>query len=149
MIYQKGFTLIEIIIVIAILTVIISFGMIVDFSSFSSSTFQNEESKIIALLQKARSRSMSNMFNATHGVCYDNVGFKYKIFKGNIGDSSPDKIEANGNIAISSSPAIFLCNSSGIVFSQLTGNTTGVTVHITDGIKGADIIINNEGTINW
>ena len=144
MIYKKGFTLIEIIVVIAILVVVISFGMIVDFSSFSSSTFQNEESKIIALLQKARSRSMSNMFNTTHGVCY--IPPDYVIFRGNTcvaGESIP----ANTNIASNSSTSF-----PAVIFSQLTGNTTSATdiiIHLTDGIKGADITINNEGTINW
>lgn len=145
MIYKKGFTLIEIIVVIAVLTVIISFGTVVDFSSFTSSTFQDEELKIIALLQKARSRGMSNIFESAHGVCYSSGN--YILFRGNTCDTlSTEIITANTKI---SEVSDFSTSFPVVVFNQLTGNTTGATIHIADGIKTADITINNEGTINW
>lgn len=141
---KKGFTLIEIIVVLAILTVIVSFGTVVDFSSFTSSTIENEESKIISLLQKARSRAMNNMNQTTHGVCY--ISPDYVIFEGTT-CTSGEPIPANVNIA-SNGATIFPA----VIFNQLTGNTnsaTDIIIHITDGVKERDITINNEGTINW
>src|SRR5258706_15869468 len=138
---QKGFTLIEIIVVVAILTVIISFGMTVDFSSFTSSNFQNEESKIIALLEKARSRSMSNMFERAHGVCY--LAPDYVIFRDGTCDKSATDETIPANTGIASNPLTVF---PAVVFEQLTGNTTSATdivIHITDGVKVADIKINN------
>lgn len=151
---NKGFTLIEILVVIGILTVIISFGMIVDFSSFTSNTFQGEEAKIVSILQKARSRAMANMCigagctnGKKHGVCYDSANSKYKIFQGVASDPNPDKLDANSNITISG--PLFPCSSSGIIFDQLTGNTTSTIVNLSYGAKSTVITINNEGTINW
>ncbi|MDE2399788.1 MAG: prepilin-type N-terminal cleavage/methylation domain-containing protein [Patescibacteria group bacterium] len=143
--YQKGFTLIEILVVIAILIVVISFGMLVDFSSFTSSTFQGEEAKIVSVLERARSHAMANMFNTTSGVCYDATTHSYVIFQGSVCTSTGSElIPANTNIAENPSTTFPT-----FVFSRLTGNTTGGIIHITDGSKSADITLNNEGTINW
>lgn len=144
MIYKKGFTLIEIIVALAILTFIIAFGATVDFSSFTSSTLQNEETKIISLLEKARSRSMSNINEKTHGVCY--VAPNYVIFEGD-SCTSGEATPASQNIA-SNSGTVFPF----VVFEQLNGKTNSasdIAIHLTDGVKIKDIIINNEGTINW
>ena len=133
--------MIEILVVVAILIVIISFGTLVDFSAFTSDTFQGEEAKIVSILERARSRAMANMFDSNHGVCY--IAPNYVIFQGSTcvaGESIP----ANDNIA-SHADTIFPT----VVFNRLTGNTGGATIHITDGIKVEDITINNEGTINW
>lgn len=140
---NQGLTLIEIMVVVGILIIVISFGVIVDFSSFTSSAFQTEESKIISVLQRARSRSMANMFDITHGVCY--IAPNYVIFQGNT-CAAGEIVPANINIA-SHSSTVFPT----VVFEQLTGNrnTPNDTIHITDSVKSADIIINDEGTINW
>ena len=135
---QRGFTLFEIIVTIAILTVVISFGMTVDLSSFRGDTFLSEESKIVSALEKARSRAINSMFDTNHGVCY--VEPNYIIFQGNT-CASGETVSANSNITITwISP---------IVFDRLTGKTLSSTIHITDGIKSADIITNDEGTIEW
>src|SRR3989338_2614791 len=141
---RGGFTLIEIIVVIGILIVIISFGIIVDFSSLTFGTFQTEESKIISVLERARSRSMANMFDTTHGVCY--LAPNYVIFRGTciVGASTNELILANTNIA-ENSGTIFPT----LVFDILTGNTTEDIIIITDGVKTKEITINNEGAINW
>ncbi len=136
---KKGFALFEIILVIAVLAIILSLGMTVDLSSFRRDTFLTEQWKLASILQRARSRAMSNMFDTNHGVCYTPPD--YIIFKGDDytdGESAP----ANTNITIT-------FPSSPIVFDRLTGKTTGATIHLTDGIKSADITINNEGTIDW
>ncbi len=146
MIHENGFTLIEIIIVIAILVVIAGFGMSIDLNVFKMDSFQNEEAKVVAILEKARSRSMANMFNTAHGVCY--VAPDYIIFRENdshctSGVSSNELIPANTTIA-SNSSTVFPT----ISFNRLTGNTIGAIIHITDNIKTRNININNEGAIN-
>ena len=152
---NQGMTLVEMLVVIAILVVIIAFGMMVDFSSFTSNTFQSEESKIISALEKARSRSMANMCisgsctdGKKHGVCYDSASSKYKIFQTVASDPNADKLDASSGITFPSSP-LFPCGSGGIIFDQLSGNTTGTTINLAYGTKSAVITINNEGTISW
>ena len=144
---NKGFTLIEIIVVIAVIGIIISFGTIMDLSVLERDTFSTERSTIVSVLEKARSRAMANMFESPHGVCY--VAPNYVIFQGSTCTASGSElIPANQNIAVLSdftNPAKFPT----IVFTQLSGNTTGSTIVLTDGVKSSNIEINNEGTINW
>jgi hypothetical protein len=84
------------------------------------------------------------MSDTTHGVCYDSASENYIIFKGTCTITGNDLIPANVNIA--SHPATVFPT---FIFSKLAGTTTGGTIHIEDGIKFKNIIINNEGTINW
>ena len=143
---QNGFTLVEIVVVLSILIVIISFGMMVDFSAFKRDAFLVEQSKIVSILERARSRAMANMFDKDHGVCY--ITPDYVIFyDGDCDKSDEDEvIPVDPSIATTSN---FLTAFPTIVFKRLTGNTTGAAIHITDGIKNSDITINHEGAINW
>ena len=142
---NRGFTLIEIIIVMAIMIFVVGFGLTVDFSSFTTNTLKGEESKIVSVLERARSHAMANMFDINYGVCYDRDAQNYLIFKGGTCTTIESEfIPANINIAQNSGTSFPT-----FVFDRLTGDTTAGTIHITDGIQSADIIINNEGTINW
>lgn len=143
----KGFTLIEIMVVMGIFIVLVSFGTIVDLNVLKSDTLRAEESTVVSVLTKARSRAMSNYSGDTHGVCY--LAPNYVIFKGNdCSASGSDLVPANTNIATASGfPGTF----SPVVFNQLSGNVSGSTIDIIikDGVKEEKITINNEGTINW
>jgi prepilin-type N-terminal cleavage/methylation domain-containing protein len=141
---KKGFTLIEIVIVLTIFCLITSFGLVIDLNTFKTNTFSNEESKVVSILAKARSRAMTNYYNSAHGVCY--LAPNYIIFRDGVCDGSGTDETILANVNIASSPATIFPT---FIFSRLTGNTTGATIHITDGIKNTDIIINDEGTINW
>lgn len=146
---QKGLTLIEILVVMAIIGVILSFGMTIDLNAFRGDTFRAEESTIVSALERARSHAMANMFESPYGVCY--IAPNYVIFRENDGHcvdgiSTNELIPANTNIATASGfPGTF----PPVVFNQLAGTTTGVNINLTDGVKSAIITINNEGTINW
>ena len=145
---MKGFTLIEILIVIAIVGLVLSFGMGIDLSAFRRNTFQAEEATIVSVLERARSRAMANLSDDAHGVCY--VDPNYVIFEEDDGcnDAAPASELVSANTNIASHP---LTTFPIIIFDQLTGNRSTVddTIHIEDGIKLEDIIINEEGTINW
>lgn len=139
--YRKGFTLIEIIVAVAILAIVISFASFVDLNSFTGDNFLNERARIVSVLERARSRAMANLLDSNYGVCY--IAPNYSIFEGNT-CVSDETIPANTNIASNASSSFPT-----IVFNRLTGDTSGGTIHITDGTKQADITINHEGTINW
>jgi len=142
---SRGFTLIEILVVVAIIGLIISVGLTLDLNSFKRDIFHSEESIILSLLEKARSRSMTNYYQTTHGLCY--IAPNYVIFRGTTCTAVGSEISpANAVVASASN---FSTTFPTIVFTQLTGTTTAATIHITDGVKSADIILNNEGTINW
>ena len=135
--------MVEIIVVIGILTVIIAFGMVIDLNVFKGDTFRAEEATIVSILEKARSRAMANMFESPHGVCY--ISPDYVIFRDGICDKlgTDETVPSNTNITVS------FISATSVIFNQLAGTTTGATIRITDGVKIEDIIINNEGRINW
>lgn len=142
-------TLIEIAIAIGIMTLIVSFSMVTDLNFLKSDALRSEESIIVSALVKARSRSMSNLFQSAHGFCY--ISPNYVVFRDSpttrcvSGVTTNELIPANINIANNSS-TIF---PGPVIFSQLAGTTTDGIIHITDGIKSEDITINYEGRINW
>ncbi len=146
-------TIIEILIVIAVIGMIITFGSFINVNVFSSDTFRTEEYTIVSILEKARSRSMANMYDTSHGVCY--IAPNYVIFREADGHcvngvSSNELIPANANIAsyssFSSSAKFPIIN-----FTRLSGDvgTAPIDILLTDGTKSAHILINNEGTITW
>ena len=150
---QKGLTLIEILVVLGIIGVILSFSSLVDLNLFKGDIFRSEEYTIISLLEKARSRAMSNMYDSAHGVCY--IAPNYVVFRESDGHcangiASNELTPANANIA-SALNSNFTANFPTVVFARLAGSTTNATINMTDGVKSATppITINNEGTINW
>ncbi len=145
---QGGLTLVELIVVIAIIGVIISFGLVISMDSYRAYYFRSERSKIVSVLERARSRSLSNYFQVEHGVCF--ITSNYVIFRGRStctpGATTDELIPANTDIASKSN---FSGTFPTIIFSQLTATTTGGTINITDGNRSAIINVNYEGKINW
>ncbi len=147
---QHGLTLIEILVVVGILGLILAMTTGVNVDLFRGDLFRSEQSTVISLLEKARSRSMSNMYDTTHGVCYSSGN--YILFRGSTcspSASTSEKFPANVEISTASN---FASAFPTIVFNRLAGTTTSgslITIAITDGVKSANIEINNEGTISW
>ncbi len=136
---------------------VISFGTLTDLNFFKGDIFRSEQTKIVSILEKARSRAMANMFQVNHGVCYDSTLNNYIIFRGNTCNptaSTSEIIPAELNIATVS---VFTTSFPTVIFKQLTGNltpelspaTNEIIINIQDGIKTANIKINNAGRINW
>ena len=149
-----GFTLIEILISLAIMGLILSLGLLVNTNSLVNTFFQSEKTVILSSLQKARNRSMTNYHETAHGLCFDNADPgkpKYVLFQA---PYSPNKktneyLEANKAVRISSVPDQFLCMDGGIIFSQLSGRSSAVTIDISEDQKKTEISINQSGRINW
>ncbi len=138
-----GFTLIEILVVIAIGMVLASLGLFVSLDSFRSSSLQTERDVLVSVLEKARSESQSNIDEVPHGVEIESGQFV--IFKGPTyisGDSHNQLIPRNSAFASS--------GISDVIFDQITGDVaSGGTITLSDGGRNVSIIINNQGGINW
>jgi prepilin-type N-terminal cleavage/methylation domain-containing protein len=147
---QNAFTLVETVIVLAVIGAILSFGTIIDLNSFKGDALRAEEATILSALEKARSRSMANMFNTTHGVCY--AESHYIIFRGRTAclptTLADEIIPANKNFNINF-PVIVFERLSGKVVPELNPYDKEVNISITDGIRQANIKVNNEGRISW
>lgn len=150
-----GFTLIEIVVAIAILGLILSFGLLATMDSYRGYVFRSERSTLVSVLSRARNESLANIDQQAHGVCYDSTSHSYIIFRGGGYIASTANVVIAGNPGVNiSAPASFFCNpGSGFTFTQLSGATTAVSSTYDIGIiqnnRTSTTSINYEGTINW
>lgn len=144
---NKGFVLIEVLVALGILTIIASLGLFLSMDFFRGYSFNYEKNLLISILQKTRSKSLANINQSNHGFYFDNTNKNYIIFQGDsytTRDASFDeKFPASKNINITGFP------SEGIIFQQLSADSSPVNITISDGVKSATISINEEGRINW
>ena len=141
---KAGFTFIEILIVMAIIGFLATFGIIAGLDTYSRYSFNSEIDNAIAMLQKARSEAINNIGEVKHGVYFDNSSPDLILFSGPTYTGSYEiKIGKNKTVSYSST-----CSGNQIIFSQLAGTTTACAVTI-QGFKSTVITINNEGVIDY
>ncbi len=150
---MKGFSLIEMLVAIAILGTILALGLVFGLDSFKGYLARSDRDTLNSVLARARSRAMNNMYQTPHGVCFDDDNSDFILFRGNTyipGASTNEVIEGNDGAVITSMPNFFFCEvGPGVVFSQLSGRTTGVEIGVVEGGRVSTTTINNEGTIIW
>jgi prepilin-type N-terminal cleavage/methylation domain-containing protein len=142
---MRGFTLIEILTSVAILSVILGLGLFMSMDSYRAYLSRSERDTVVSLLERARSRAMANVHQTTWGMCY--VAPNYIIFRGSTcvpGAATNEETPANPGAVIAG-----LTSASPVVFAQLSGATAAATVTVTEGPRVSTITINHEGTIIW
>ena len=142
---MKGFTLIEVLIVIAIVTILVGLGLNINIDTYKGYLFRSERSVLVSTLERARSRAMNNYFETTHGVCY--IAPNYIIFRGTTcaeGSPTNDVIPENSVVNVSGLSASFP-----VIFEQLSGRADEKEITLSEGGRTSVISINSEGTINW
>ncbi len=65
---RSGFTLIEMVVVIAVFSVVAAAGLVFSFDFYNSYVFGTEQNLVVGLLQKARSESVDNLQQQPHGL---------------------------------------------------------------------------------
>ncbi len=137
-----GFTLIELIVVVAILSILATFGFLVSLDFYRSYAFNSERDTVVSLLQKARSDALNNVGQVPHGLHFENN--KYVLFDRAIFGSlqSQDQI-IPADIYISHGVP------TDVVFIQLSGDTVPQTISLNDNRRSAVITLNANGMINW
>jgi prepilin-type N-terminal cleavage/methylation domain-containing protein len=139
---SRGFTLIEVVIVIALVSVIATFGLLLSMDAYRGFSFRSERDIVVSLLTRARSAAMANMYNTPWGVCIS--GGTYVVFRGTTcavgGTSEQTPISAGVSVSGLTTP---------VVFYQVGGTTTPTTITITQNAKSSNITINYEGAIIW
>ncbi len=141
----RGFTLIEILLVITLVALIFAFSSALGFDSFRRNYLKTEQDTLVSILQKARSQAINNINNKKHGFYFN--GTDYVIFEGDSFVSpQPQDLVIQKNPSITITPGSL----TEVVFDQLTGNANPVgDIVLSDGISSITISINQEGRINW
>lgn len=136
---NAGFTLLELLIVIGLISFLAVMGLLLSMDSYRSYSFNYEERLLISILQRARSQAMANLDQDQH--CAWVQGSNYVISKGSA---------CTGGDVFQRAAAIDVNWTAPLVFNQLDGSVTvPMTITLTGQGKTANITINNEGQIDW
>lgn len=146
---EKGFTLIEMIIVVGILAIllILSFAVIQLFTG--QVNLNTTSQQVLSALQLARNRTLSSTGEMQHGVHFETS--KYVLFEGSTYNAmDPDNQEFN-----LSTVEIYEINISGgsdVVYDRIRGTTSNngnVKIRLTaDTTKTETILVNSSGSIS-
>ncbi len=153
--FSRGFTLLEILVVMGLVLMVVAFGLIVSFDDYRGFTFRNERDVVVNVIQKARGQAINNMcFGAgctdgkPHGVYFGTAG-AYVIFQGTdyaSRDTAVDEvIEAKSDAAV-------LSGMTSVVFNRLRADavtTGGATLTVSQQGRDSVITIEPEGRIWW
>ncbi len=156
---DRGFTLIEVIVVIILVASIGGLGLYFGFDNFRAYSFNTDRDTLVSALQHARAQAMANICHGDSIECTTGKPFgvrieadKYIIFEG-VTYSANDPL----NVKLEANNAIGHAGINEIVFEQLTGNAFSLanpepwSVILTDqeNNKTSTISINSEGRISW
>ena len=104
--FTRGFSMLEMLVVVGMFFLLAGFGLVVNMDAYRSTDFRSERDLFVALLQRARSQSMSNM--CAGSVCEDGLPHgvhieadRYVAFQGGVYNAADEE-----NIRYPVSPSI-------------------------------------------
>ena len=140
----NGYTLVEVLIVLAILTVIFGFAIEAGSNFYGGQSLSAERDSLTNLLKTARNQAMNNIDESSHGVYI--VADKYILFEGNSYAARKQDFDS----VFTRSKAVDISGLTEVVFNAPQGDSdSSGTITISNGNGAAVIRINNEGRIDW
>lgn len=140
----KGFTLIEILIVLALMSLAATVSILIGIDSISRSSAQSERDLAVTFLAAARTAALANVDQSPHGV---HIGDdEFVLFSGALYDAANPL-----NRAYARESVIVVVGPEDVVFSPLSGavETGAGTLTFTDAGQSATVDINAVGRIEW
>lgn len=147
--YNSGFTLIEALVVLSLVSILASLTLFFDMSQYARGALHSEERLLMSSLIHARTNAQNNVHGIPHGVAlHPNGNPEYVIFEGaSFLDSNPDTQRS-----IPSSFALSTSTPDEIVFEQLSGDANvDAEIVLIDESRNArgSFSVNHEGKIGW
>lgn len=141
---KKGFTLIEILLVIGIASIIFAFSAPFALDFYRKQLVEEARSNIIEAFQKARNNAMLQKSDNSSGVSFNLVDNSIVIFEG----SSTSTRNQDQDQAFPISGDISISGLTDVIFSKLTGlpSATG-TITLIFGSISKGILVDNNGII--
>ncbi|OGE82839.1 MAG: hypothetical protein A2846_04330 [Candidatus Doudnabacteria bacterium RIFCSPHIGHO2_01_FULL_49_9] len=140
-----GFTLMELLVVLGLFAILLGAGVPITLGMYRQYSFHSERDMLVSIIAKARTQALSNVNEAPHGLAI--AGGNYIIFEG---ADYASRVQSLDEIIPANPTITFTGSTSEITFAQLTADATGAgTLTMTSGNRTADIIVNNEGRIDW
>lgn len=144
---DKGFTLIEVLVVMVLFILVSGFALFLSLDSFRGYVYASDRNTLVSALQKARSQALANVNQKPHGVHINHSSNPktYTVFEGSSWtDPSHDpsldiRFEVNKNVV--------LTGVNDVIFSPLSGETgNNYTLALQDASRP---YINNFININY
>jgi prepilin-type N-terminal cleavage/methylation domain-containing protein len=147
----RGFTLIEVAIVVAVLALIAGIGLAVGLPSYRATLFRSDRDTLIAALLHARAQAMNGVCSASacagpapHGVYIGPAS--YVIFEG----ASYATRDASEDEAFAADPVVARSGAAEIVFDALSGRVDSPGEIVLAYAGHASIVsIDGEGGVAW
>ena len=147
---ERGFTILELLIAIAIGIVLLSTGVLFTLSDYRGSALQRERHTLATLLQTARAAAVYNINEVPHGVAINPADHphSYVLFEGEEYDSAVSKDVIDQAYTFEIGPG----SARTFVFAQLSGDVKDPgSVIFRDATRGIEesVTVNGEGGIEW
>lgn len=146
---KRGFTLIEIMVVIGLLAVFATMGLAFSFDSYRGYLFRSEYTTTVNLLAKARNQAINNFSQSNHTVAI--LSGEYRIYA----TDSYDEDDENTYRSFPRNNALTFSGPEEVTFEQLSGNVASCdsldpcTITFGYGLRTKSITINDVGGITW
>jgi prepilin-type N-terminal cleavage/methylation domain-containing protein len=142
---MKGFTTIELLLVIAIVAIFAGMSLFFSMDSLRGYQIQSQKEEVLNLLQVARQKSMSNINEKAFGVRLESS--KATLFESPfvLNAASNYVVNLSGDVSISSAGLPYE-----VVFSRLSGTTNSTSFKIQNSASTVlTISINEHGGMDW
>ena len=150
----RGFTVLELAIIIGLLAFLGGIGLVVTFESYRGSNFHSDRDLLVTVLQHARSDALASVCRAVscsdalpHGVRIE--AGRYIVFEGSSYVASDPQ-----NQTFAASPAVVKSGEQEFVFAPSTGSLlypsiTPATVILSGEGRASTVSVDAEGQISW
>lgn len=140
---SRGFSLIEIVIVIGLVGVLTACSVAFSMSSVSRTHALSERDLLVSLLTQTRAKAVANVQEKPHGVYIETDN--YIVYEGTIYEE-----ESLTNRIIPRNSHVTINGLKNIIFQQLTADVENTgTIEIVEDTQIYRIEINSAGRINW
>lgn len=141
---MKGFTLVEVVIVLGIFGLILAIGLPVGIDAYRNYLLTSENRNLMSVLRRAEEFAFSNKNESDYGVYLE--GNNFVLFKG----SSFAGRDENYDEEYPREPSVLIGGFTEIVFSRNSGNPNATaTIVLSNNLASQSIDINEEGAIFW
>lgn len=140
MVKKSGFTLIELIVVVALLAIIATTATVFNSQWYLKNNLESSKNMLISSLRKAQSYSISKKDGLTWGVCL--IGTTIRMFGGSCASPTiKDDYSLPSNVVIS--------GLSTVIFSSFRGEPdSSQNISLTGNSKTYNLIINSAGGLS-
>ncbi len=141
----RGFTLVEVLVVVALVSMVIAGGVAVSLSGISRASIASERAQLVSLLTTTRSRALANIHALPQGIRINEN--TYVLFEGSSWSASSNET----HVSIDRSSSVTVSGAAEVVFIPLSADVVqgDVVLTMSQGSMSHTISVLRSGQIEW